>query len=393
MNLKTQSIKYIGSKKNILGKILQIISVLASKEKIVSILDGFSGSTRVSQMLANNGYKVLANDTASYSKILAECYLLNKKEKTFYKKKIEHLNNLTGIKGWFSQNYGGNGEKRVSIGEDGKKKMFQSHNSEKLDAIILEIYKEKENIVKSTLLTSLMLALDKVDSSLGHQVSYLKEWANRAYNTMNLEVPNYTIHKTRNQVYGEDILQFIKKVEVDLAYFDPPYCSNNEKMPASRVRYNSYYHIWNSICLNDQPEVFGASNRRKDTSDRIALSEFEEFKKDAKTNEYITTLKIKELIENTNAKFILLSYSSNGRSSKADLIKVFNGLKLNFIFWEFDYKKNIMFELKSTNEYSNQKGNKEYLILIDKRSEGNLSKIENQLNKIFYKYQRYICFR
>ena len=45
MNLKTQSIKYIGSKKNILGKILKIISVLASKEKIVSILDGFSGST------------------------------------------------------------------------------------------------------------------------------------------------------------------------------------------------------------------------------------------------------------------------------------------------------------------------------------------------------------
>ena len=216
MNLKTQSIKYIGSKKNILGKILKIISVLASKEKIVSILDGFSGSTRVSQMLANNGYKVLANDTASYSKILAECYLLNKKEKTFYKKKIEHLNNLTGIKGWFSKNYGGNGNKRVSIGEDGKKKMFQSHNTKKLDAIILEIYKEKENIVKSTLLTSLMLALDKVDSSLGHQVSYLKEWANRAYNTMNLEVPNYTIHKTRNQVYGEDILQFIKKVEVDL---------------------------------------------------------------------------------------------------------------------------------------------------------------------------------
>ena len=178
--------------------------------------------------------------------------LRNKKEKT-NKKKIEHLSNLTGIKGWFSKNYGGNGNKRVSIGEDGKKKMFQSHNSEKLDAIILEIYKEKENIVKSTLLTSLMLALDKVDSSLGHQVSYLKEWANRAYNTMNL--PNYTIHKTRNQVYGEDILQFIK-VEVDLAYFDPPYCSNNEKMPASRVRgYNSYYHIWNSICLNDKPEL------------------------------------------------------------------------------------------------------------------------------------------
>ncbi len=385
MNLKTQSIKYIGSKKNILGKILKIISVLASKEKIVSILDGFSGSTRVSQMLANNGYKVLANDTASYSKILAECYLLNKTDRESYKNKTDNLNQLIGFKGWFSKNYGGSGDKKISIGEDGKKKMFQYQNTKKLDAMISEIHKEKDTITKSTLLTSLMLSLDKVDSSLGHQVSYLKEWASRSYNKLSLEVPDYAIHKTKNRVYQEDILRLIKKIKVDLAYFDPPYCSNNEKMPASRVRYNSYYHIWNSICLNDQPEVFGASNRRKDTSDRLALSEFEEFKKDAKTNEYITTLKIKELIKNTNAKFILLSYSSNGRSSKADLIKVFNGLKLKFIFWEFDYKKNIMFELKSTNEYSNQKGNKEYLSLIDKRSEGSLSNIENQLNKIFDK--------
>ena len=51
-----------------------------------------------------------------------------------------------------------------------------------------------------------------------------------------------------------------------------------------------------------------------------------------------------------------------------------------------------MFDLKSTNEYSNQKGNKEYLILIDKRSKGSLSNIENQLNKVFYKYQQ-LCFR
>ena len=43
----------------------------------------------------------------------------------------------------------------VGIESYGKKNMFQSHNSEKLDAIILEIYKEKENIVKSTLLSFL----------------------------------------------------------------------------------------------------------------------------------------------------------------------------------------------------------------------------------------------
>jgi adenine-specific DNA-methyltransferase len=43
--------------------------------------------------------------------------------------------------------------------------------------------------------------------------------------------------------------------------------SNNEKMPPSRVRYASYYHVWTTIILNDRPELFGKALRRKDTSD------------------------------------------------------------------------------------------------------------------------------
>ena len=45
--------------------------------------------------------------------------------------------------------------------------------------------------------------------------------------------------------------------DVDLAYYDPPYGSNNDKMPPSRVRYASYYHVWTTIIQNDRPELFG----------------------------------------------------------------------------------------------------------------------------------------
>jgi len=58
---------------------------------------------------------------------------------------------------------------------------------------------------------------------------------------------------------------------VDLAYFDPPYGSNNEKDAPSRVRYASYYHVWTTICLNDSPSLRKAS-RRKDTSDPVAAT-------------------------------------------------------------------------------------------------------------------------
>ncbi|HLB95687.1 MAG TPA: DNA adenine methylase, partial [Patescibacteria group bacterium] len=102
----------------------------------------------------------------------------------------------------------------------------------------------KNKIEKSVLLTSLIIAMDKVDSSVGHQVSYLKKWAPRAYNTMKMEVPRLIIDDKPHQVYQKDIFDLANDIKVDLAYYDPPYGSSNELMPPSRVRYASYYHIF-----------------------------------------------------------------------------------------------------------------------------------------------------
>jgi len=75
--------------------------------------------------------------------------------------------------------------------------MWQLHNTKKLDAIREEIDKiAKNKIEKSVLLTSLIIAVDKVDSSVGHQVSYLRKWASRAYNTETVEKPPYNFLKT-----------------------------------------------------------------------------------------------------------------------------------------------------------------------------------------------------
>ena len=112
------------------------------------------------------------------------------------------------------------------------------------------------------MLTSLILALDKVDSTLGHYASYLREWSPRSFNTMKLLMPLIETKKASHKVMSKDIFQVLPKVKADLSYFDPPYGSNNEKMPPSRVRYASYYHIWKTICLNDKPELAGKTNRR-----------------------------------------------------------------------------------------------------------------------------------
>ena len=52
-HIKTQGIKYAGSKLKIIPYILEIIKDL----EIQTVLDGFSGSTRVSQAFARGGLR------------------------------------------------------------------------------------------------------------------------------------------------------------------------------------------------------------------------------------------------------------------------------------------------------------------------------------------------
>ena len=365
--METQGIKYTGSKREILPALLELIKPLNVK----TVLDGFSGTTRVSQALKQVGYTVYANDIADWSKIFGQCYLLNSKPASYYLPIIEHLNKLPGKYGWFSENYGGEPNGGSAVQEDGRKRIWQLHNTKKLDAIREEIDKiAKDEIEKSVLLTSLIIAMDKVDSSVGHQVSYLKKWAPRAYNTMKMEVPRLIVDDKPHEVYQKDIFDLVKDIEVDLAYYDPPYGSSNDLMPPSRVRYASYYHIWKTICLNDRPKLVGAANRREDVGDTISGSIFEEFRKND-NGQYIVIEALEKLIKNTPAKYVVLSYNNNGRATFKAIMDILKNFKKKFSVIEMDYKKNVMASItRTTNEWINDTNgkNKEYLFLIHKNS-------------------------
>ena len=365
--METQGIKYTGSKREILPVLLELIKPF----KIKTVLDGFSGTTRVSQALKQAGYTVYANDVAVWSKVFGECYLLNRKPASYYLSIIEHLNKLPGKYGWFSENYGGKPNGGSAVQKDDKKRIWQLHNTMKLDTIREEIDKiAKDKIEKSVLLTSLIIAMDKVDSSVGHQVSYLKEWAPRAYNTMKMEVPRLIIDDKPHKVYQKDIFDLANDIKVDLAYYDPPYGSSNELMPPSRVRYASYYHIWKTICLNDRPKLVGVANRREDVGDTVSGSVFEEFRKNDK-GQYIVIEALEKLIKNTPAKYVVLSYNNNGRATLEAIKDILKNLKKKVSIIEMDYKKNVMATITRTkNEWVNDTNgrNKEYLFLIHKNS-------------------------
>lgn len=361
---ETEGIKYAGSKLKLLPYILQ----LAQKVKPQTVLDGFAGTTRVSQAFAQIGYKVICNDVAVWSKVFGLCYLKNKKDKKFYREIIDYLNNLPPKDGWFTAHYGGLPGEKNSSASDGFKKPWQTRNTRKLDAIRDEI--DNLNLTeteKSVVLTSLILALDSVDSTLGHYAAYLNEWSPRSFNSLELKVPRIFESAREHEVFRQDIFKTIEETEVDLAYFDPPYGSNNEKMPPSRVRYAAYYHLWTSIVLNDKPEVFGKAKRRIDTSDKTAGSVFEEFRQNAQ-GKFAAVEAIEKLFAATRAKHIILSYSSGGRATAENLFAILEHSGKIVEFVKVDYRQNVMASMRWTNDWTreSEKPNQEYLFLIEK---------------------------
>ena len=360
----TQSIKYIGSKLKLIPQVLELVKKVDAK----TILDGFSGTTRVSQALAKLGYTVICNDVAPWSKIFGTCYLLNTKPRDAYQPLIDHFNAVPSIDGWFTEHYGGHANSGCAIQEDGLKKPWQFHNTRKLDAIRQEIETLKlDPIEKAVALTSLILALDRVDSTLGHFSAYLREWAPRAYKELVLKVPEIFTSEGDHQVHQADIFELVPRVSVDLAYFDPPYGSNNEKMPPSRVRYAAYYHLWKSVVLFDKPTLFGKAKRRQDTSDPLAASIFEEFRRND-DGQFIAVQAIAKLIRETQARWILLSYSSGGRATAQQLNEVMQNSGKLLAVLELDYKKNVMAGMRWTHEWVDiaEEPNREFLFLLEK---------------------------
>jgi adenine-specific DNA-methyltransferase len=203
---------------------------------------------------------------------------------------------------------------------------------------------------------------------MGHFSSYLREWSPRSYKKMHLQVPEIIDTVLDHQVIRGDVFDAAIETECDLAYFDPPYGSNNEKMPPSRIRYLAYYHVWTTICLNDKPEIFGKVHRRVDTRDTVAASIFEEFRKD-KTGKFCAVAAIYKLIMQTKARHIILSYSSGGRATATELNEAMNNSGDIMEVIEVDYKKNVMAGMTWTNEWLRdaQEPNREFLFLLKRR--------------------------
>lgn len=286
-------IKYLGSKR----KLLDIITAaVKTHPTATSVLDLFSGTSRVGHALKREGYRVIANDHNAYAHTLARCYVEADLEtyEAELRELLPMLNALPGREGWFTDTF--------CVGA----RYLHPKNGARVDAIREEIARlSLEPVLEAVLLTSLMEAADRVDSTCGVQMAYLKEWAPRAHNDLELRMPAL-LPRARGGA-GEatrmDALEAARVLKADVAYVDPPYNQHS---------YLGNYHVWESLVCWDKPEVYGVAQKRVDVKTRKSPFNSRRLFRDA----------FGEVVRALDAELIVVSFNDEGFLSREEIEEV-----------------------------------------------------------------------
>ena len=241
-------IKYIGSKRTLVSRIVALAAALRNRSgsPAATACDLFCGTTRVAQGLKEAGFFVTANDLATYAEVLATAYVEadpRHVRKKALAEKLAFLNALEGTDGYFTRTF------------CEEARYFQPFNGRRIDAVRDAIDQVAEGRVeRAILLTSLMEAADRVDSTTGLQMAYLKTWAPRSHNALELRMPRLIAGRGRAMRQDANVLAS-RMEEVDVAYLDPPYNQHS---------YHSNYHIWETLVRHDAPASYGVARKRED---------------------------------------------------------------------------------------------------------------------------------
>ncbi len=292
-------IKYLGSKRRLIPLIEAAVDGVAARladqgHPVDVVVDLFSGTSRVGQALKRRGFRVLANDHNAYAHTLARCYVEADADvvSADVHRLVAELNALPGSPGWFTETY--------CVGA----RFFQPHNGARIEAIREAIAKKDlPPLLEAVLLTSLMEAADRVDSTVGVQMAYLKSWARRSFNDLQLRVPDMVPATKKGPCIAShlDAVTAASVLKADVAYLDPPYNHHS---------YLSNYHIWETLIAWDHPTVYGMAQKRVECRE----------KKSAFNTKAGFKTALQTVIAALDAQALVVSFNDEGYVTRDELV-------------------------------------------------------------------------
>lgn len=352
--------RFIGNKENLVEKIYQI---LQSKNIIGnSFFDFFAGTSNVGQFFKRKGFQVYSCDLLYFSYVLQKAYIENNDNPNFetllpkikiknnslfetpLNQIVNYLNELPLQEGFISQNYTPKNTQHLDI----PRMYFSDENGKIIDTIRIQIENWKnENLISEkeyfVLLACLVESVPFYANISGVYAAFQKNWDIRATKKLRLRSIEILGNNKQNNVFNDNSLNLIPKIETDILYLDPPY---------NQRQYAPNYHLLETITKYDNPTIKGVSGMRNYENQKSQFCNAE------------TGLKeLYHIAKNGNYKYLILSYNSEGIMLQDKILSALGNFgEVELV--EFDY---LRFKSNSNGESKTKKFIKEQLYILKKK--------------------------
>ncbi|MDR2588339.1 MAG: DNA adenine methylase [Spirochaetales bacterium] len=309
--LTRQLITYIGNKRallNFIGNGVKKVQDKLRKEKLTAF-DVFSGSGIVARYFKQFSRVLIANDLEKYSTVINECYLSNENSVDIKTLKEQYRRILRGLsherleKGIIASLYAPQKDADIQSSE---RVFYTARNAMYIDTarkLIEELPPHDRKFFLAPLLSEASIHANTSgvfkgfyknrETGTGQFGGKNEDALLRIKGDITLHFPVFSNFSCDAIVLNEDANEVIRNVpEVDIAYIDPPY---------NQHPYGSNYFMLNLILDYRLPEN---------------VSRISGIPPDWKRSRYnkanLAYRALKDLMENIKAKFILLSFNSEG---------------------------------------------------------------------------------
>ncbi|HBC8027382.1 TPA: DNA adenine methylase [Staphylococcus aureus] len=360
LRLDYNLVRFIGNKNALKDDIRNFLMTKNLLKKNLTFFDAFCGTGSISDYLKDD-FNIIANDNLKW------CTIYTKGRAVEHRCKFEgmpydpfeFLNNSKGfIEGFFYSNYTPANSNRM---------YFTEKNGGRIDYFRVTIEEWYINRMinfeeYAYLLACLIDSVSLVSNTAGVYGAFLKTWDPRALKDIKFVRLKSESKRTLDsiKIKNNKVEDIIREINCDVLYLDPPYTQN---------QYGTQYHLLETLVLYDSPSISSITGSRSTKPMRSDWS------KDIKAH-----ILLDEILANTKAKYIILSYSIDGIMSKQFIESCFKryGKPETYEFKKIEYKKYRNWKTKRGNTHY------EYIFYIEKKDK---PLYESPLNYIGSKYK------
>lgn len=329
--LTKQIIAYIGNKRSLLFLIYKALSNFGLENASgLKFFDVFAGSGVVSRFAKSLNYEVYSNDWENYSFVINSCFLgVNKSEianlfgsEEEYKKLLQKINNLPepSEQNQYIAKYYAPKEFDISKANYKTERLFYTRENaliiDKIRNYIEETFPanncSEENIKKrNILLAELLYEAGTHNNTSGVFKACHKGFGGHGKDALTrilrkIELKGVVLEDStfENHIFQQDANILVKEMpKVDVAYLDPPY---------NQHQYGSNYHLLNTISKWDHLPLNFDLNKKGELKEKAAIRHDWTETRSPYCYKETAIKSFEELITNLKAKYILISYSTDG---------------------------------------------------------------------------------